>query len=193
MVLWEITLATAYVLGLRRTYRLALRGQRRLLGNKYPKIREFTERRTRIIFNMALHVYKEIQHRDITVGRNVGNWLLRWLDRARPQANIRGDSGQVCHPGKGSAPARLEVHLFAIDHRRRYYLCKDCQSFMFSKVDPASVNEVCFVRTSLDLCAQHDRWGVCSDSQVFRQLHFAVGCRTVQESKGSICVKTLNI
>ncbi|KAL3694985.1 hypothetical protein R1sor_008636 [Riccia sorocarpa] len=108
MVLWEITLATAYVLGLRRTYRLALRAQRRLLGNKYPKIREFTERRTRIVFNMALHVYKEIQHRDITVGRNIGNWMLRWLDRARPQANIRGNADQAYHPGKGSAPARLE-------------------------------------------------------------------------------------
>ncbi|BBN06358.1 hypothetical protein MPTK1_3g20450 [Marchantia polymorpha subsp. ruderalis] len=106
MVLWEITLATAYVLGLRRTYRLALRGQRRLLGTKYPKIREFTERRTRAVFTMALHMYQEIQRRDITVGRNVGNWLLRWLDRARPQANIRGDSGTTCHPGTGrpSAP-----------------------------------------------------------------------------------------
>lgn len=54
MVLWEITLATAYVLGLRRTYRLALRGQRRLLGTKYPKIREFTERSVPLLYESLL-------------------------------------------------------------------------------------------------------------------------------------------
>lgn len=41
MVLWEITLATAYVLGLPRTYRLALRLQRRLISPKYPKLKDF--------------------------------------------------------------------------------------------------------------------------------------------------------
>jgi hypothetical protein len=44
MVLWELTLATAYVLGLRRTYRLVLRLQRRLIGPNRPKIRDFAYR-----------------------------------------------------------------------------------------------------------------------------------------------------
>lgn len=44
MVLWEITLGTAYFLGLRRTYRLALKIQRRVVGPKHPKIRQFLHR-----------------------------------------------------------------------------------------------------------------------------------------------------
>ncbi|KAJ6389012.1 hypothetical protein OIU77_027379 [Salix suchowensis] len=44
MVLWEITLGTAYFLGLKRTYKLALRIQRRLISRKYPRIRQFAQR-----------------------------------------------------------------------------------------------------------------------------------------------------
>ncbi|XP_024359798.1 uncharacterized protein [Physcomitrium patens] len=90
MVLWELTLATAYVLGLPRTYRLALRLQRRLISPKYPKLRGFVYRRTKAVFTVALNVHKEVQRRDISVGRNIGNRILRFLDRMRPQANIRG-------------------------------------------------------------------------------------------------------
>ena len=43
MVLWEITLGTAYFLGLKRTYRLALKIQRRLISPKHPKIRQFVK------------------------------------------------------------------------------------------------------------------------------------------------------
>lgn len=43
-MLWEITLGTAYFLGLKRTYRLALKIQRRLNCPKYPKIRQFVQR-----------------------------------------------------------------------------------------------------------------------------------------------------
>lgn len=89
MVLWEITVATAYFLGLRRTYRLALKIQRRLLGTRYPKIRGFLLRRTRSAFDIALSVHKKIQQRDIEARRNPGNWMLRWLDRRRPSAQIR--------------------------------------------------------------------------------------------------------
>ncbi|XP_024008376.1 uncharacterized protein LOC18991832 [Eutrema salsugineum] len=89
MVLWEITLGTAYFLGLRRTYRLALKIQRRIVSPKHPKIRQFLHRRTRKIFDVAVSVHKNIQHRDIEVGRNLGNWILRWLDRMKPAAQIR--------------------------------------------------------------------------------------------------------
>ncbi|XP_057978390.1 uncharacterized protein LOC131164882 [Malania oleifera] len=89
MVLWEITLGTAYFLGLKRTYRLALRIQRRLISSKYAKIRHFVHRRTRVVFDVALRVHQKIQHRDIEVGRNLGNWILRWLDRMKPSAQIR--------------------------------------------------------------------------------------------------------
>lgn len=44
MVLWEITLGTAYFLGLKRTYKLALRIQRRVVSPKYPKLRQFLHR-----------------------------------------------------------------------------------------------------------------------------------------------------
>ncbi|KNA17885.1 hypothetical protein SOVF_075780 [Spinacia oleracea] len=90
MVVWEITLATAYFLGLKRTYKLALKIQRRLISAKHPKIRQFVQRRTRIVFDVALRVHRNIQERDIQAGRNVANWILRWLDKKKPSANIRG-------------------------------------------------------------------------------------------------------
>ncbi|KAI4328039.1 hypothetical protein L6164_020435 [Bauhinia variegata] len=89
MVLWEITLATAYFLGLKRTYRLGLRIQRKLITPKHPKIREFAHGRTRAAFDLALKVHRNIQERDIEVGRNLGNFILRWLDRMKPSAQIR--------------------------------------------------------------------------------------------------------
>ncbi|GAB2220949.1 hypothetical protein Droror1_Dr00012109 [Drosera rotundifolia] len=90
MVLWELTVATAYFLGLKRTYRLTLRIQRRVISPKRPKIRQFLQRRTRVVFDVAAKVHQNIQQRDIEVGRNLGNWILRWLDRIKPSANIRG-------------------------------------------------------------------------------------------------------
>ncbi|KAI3472556.1 hypothetical protein Pfo_028098 [Paulownia fortunei] len=90
MVLWEITLGTAYFLGLKRTYKLALKIQRKLISPKHPKIRQFVQRRTRNIFDVALKVHLKIQERDIEVGRNLGNWILRWLDKMKPDAQIRG-------------------------------------------------------------------------------------------------------
>ncbi|EEF43507.1 uncharacterized protein LOC8278502 [Ricinus communis] len=92
MVLWEITLGTAYFLGLKRTYRLALRIQRRLVSPNRPKVRNFLQRRTRAAFDVALRVHQNIQQRDLEVGRNLGNWILRWLDRMKPSAQIRGTS-----------------------------------------------------------------------------------------------------
>lgn len=48
-------------------------------------------RRTRDVFSVAIKVHKEIQRRDISFGKSLGNLILRFLDRVRPQANIRGD------------------------------------------------------------------------------------------------------
>lgn len=83
-------MGTAYFLGLKRTYRLAVRIQRRLISPKYPRIRQFVQRRTRAVFDVALKVHLNIQHRDIEVGRHLGNRILRWLDRMKPSAQIRG-------------------------------------------------------------------------------------------------------
>ncbi len=52
-------------------------------------------RRTKDVFTMALNVHKEIQRRDISVGKNIGNRILRILDRMRPQANIWGPPTQI--------------------------------------------------------------------------------------------------
>lgn len=89
MVFWELTLGTAYFLGLKRTYRLALKIQRRLIKPKHQKIRQFLHRRTRAVFDVAIKVHRNVQQRDIEVGRNLGNWILRWLDRMKPSAQIR--------------------------------------------------------------------------------------------------------
>ncbi|KAG2680326.1 hypothetical protein I3760_11G095200 [Carya illinoinensis] len=106
MVLWEITLATAYFLGLKRTYRLALKIQRKVISPKHPKIRQFLHRRTRAVFNVAVKVHHNIQERDIEVGRNVGNWILRWLDQMKPSAQIRGPC-----PGEPSDGARSGLRM----------------------------------------------------------------------------------
>ncbi|KAM0934116.1 hypothetical protein DsansV1_C32g0220601 [Dioscorea sansibarensis] len=95
MVLWEITVATAYFLGLRRTYRLALRIQRRLVGPNHPRIRQSLHRRIRGVFDVAVNVHKTVQRRDIEVGRNLGNWILRYLDRMKPAAEIRPSTGRI--------------------------------------------------------------------------------------------------
>ncbi|KAJ6308452.1 hypothetical protein OIU76_018106 [Salix suchowensis] len=49
-------------------------------------------RRTRTIFHVALKVHLNIQQRDIEVGRNLGNRILRWLDQMKPSAQIRRPS-----------------------------------------------------------------------------------------------------
>lgn len=49
-------------------------------------------RRTRAVFDVAIKVHRSIQERDIEVGRNVGNFILRCLDRIKPSARIRGPS-----------------------------------------------------------------------------------------------------
>lgn len=85
-----MTLATAYFLGLKRTYRLALKIEKRLIGPKHPKLHQFVHRRVRSAFDVAVRVHKSIQQRDIEVGRNLGNKILRWLDRWKPSAEIRG-------------------------------------------------------------------------------------------------------
>ncbi|KAL1829926.1 hypothetical protein ACET3Z_008338 [Daucus carota] len=90
MVLWEIALATAYFLGLKPTYKLALKIQGRLIPLEHPRTRQFVYRRTRAVFDMAVRIHKHIQERDIEVGQNLGNWILRWLDKAKPSAEIRG-------------------------------------------------------------------------------------------------------
>ncbi|XAR70659.1 hypothetical protein NMG60_11027580 [Bertholletia excelsa] len=88
MVLWEITLATAYVLGLKRTFKLALQIQRRLIGPRHPKLRRFVYGRTRAVFDVVLKVQRSIQERDTGVGWSLGNWILQSLDRIKPSAQI---------------------------------------------------------------------------------------------------------
>lgn len=102
MVLWEVTLATAYVLGLKRTYKLALRLQRRLITQRHPAFRQFVQRRTRAVFDVVLHVHKRIRDRDTEMGNRLGNWILQRLDQVKPSANIRGDP-----------PSKLLAHLLS--------------------------------------------------------------------------------
>ncbi|XP_022717469.1 uncharacterized protein LOC111276022 [Durio zibethinus] len=103
MVLWEITLGTAYFLGLKRTYRLALKIQRRIISAKHQRIRQFVRRRTRAVFDVALKIHQNIQQRDLEVGQNLGNWILRWLDKMKPSAQIRVPTHQKPHHDAGNA------------------------------------------------------------------------------------------
>uniref|UniRef100_A0A9I9D606 Uncharacterized protein n=1 Tax=Cucumis melo TaxID=3656 RepID=A0A9I9D606_CUCME len=50
--------------------------------------------RTRNVFDVALKVHLNIQKRDLEVGRNLGNWILRLLDRYKPSAQIRKQDGE---------------------------------------------------------------------------------------------------
>lgn len=47
------------------------------------------------MFDVALKVHLKIQERDIEVGRNLGNRILLWLDRVKPEAQIRGPPPQA--------------------------------------------------------------------------------------------------
>ncbi|PNY15713.1 hypothetical protein L195_g012415 [Trifolium pratense] len=51
--------------------------------------------RTRSVFDVAVKVHQNIQERDIEVGRNLGNFILRWLDRMKPSAQIHGGSPTI--------------------------------------------------------------------------------------------------
>lgn len=61
---------------------------------KYSACCLFYCRRTRNVFDVALKVHLNIQKRDLEVGRNLGNWILRLLDRYKPSAQIRKQDGE---------------------------------------------------------------------------------------------------
>ena len=67
----------------------------------------FDCRRTKAVFTVALNVHKEVQRRDISIGRNIGNRILRFLDRMRPQANISGSLPQIEHKFNAKNQAQL--------------------------------------------------------------------------------------
>lgn len=46
--------------------------------------------RTRAVFDVAITVHRKVQERDLEVGKSLGNFILRWLDRIKPSAQIRG-------------------------------------------------------------------------------------------------------
>ncbi|XP_057476190.1 uncharacterized protein LOC130764128 [Actinidia eriantha] len=117
MVLWEITLGTAYFLGLKRTYRLALKIQRRLISPKHPKIRQFVKGRTRAIFDVALKVHLNIQQRDLEVGRSLGNWILRYLDKMKPSAQIRSHSAAKT-PLSSNPSTNMTKQLTNLSHQK---------------------------------------------------------------------------
>lgn len=52
-------------------------------------------RRVRGVFDVAVNVHKTVQQRDIEVGRNLGNWILRHLDRMKPTAEIRSSTCRI--------------------------------------------------------------------------------------------------
>ncbi|KAH9687463.1 hypothetical protein KPL70_014777 [Citrus sinensis] len=94
MVLWEITLGTAYFLGMKRTYRLALRIQGRVISPKHPRIRQFVHRRVCAAFDVALKFHRNIHERDIEVGRNAGFYI-----RGPPEKPSHGPSMSMTNHG----------------------------------------------------------------------------------------------
>ncbi|XP_028805964.1 uncharacterized protein LOC114760837 [Neltuma alba] len=134
MVLWEITVATAYFLGLKRTYRLALRLQRKIISVKHPKIRQFAHRRTRAAFDVALKVHRSIQERDIEVGRSVGNFILRCLDRLKPSAQIRGPPYGTPNNGGNSSVGMTKLNATPKEKPKGYssFFRKDTDRHFFT-------------------------------------------------------------
>lgn len=63
----------------------------------------FFQRRTRAVFDVAIKVHQNIQERDLEAGRTLGSWILRWLDRMKPSAQIRG------HPPSKTSGASSSV------------------------------------------------------------------------------------
>ncbi|MBA0678998.1 hypothetical protein Goari_020313, partial [Gossypium aridum] len=158
MVLWEIALGTAYFLGLKRSYKLALKIQRRIISRNQPRLQQFVQRnfnfvillflhvfvrshscpfytgasaldskrhsltlvffrnllpisatrRTRVVFDIALKVHRNIQHRDLEVGRNLGDCILRWLHKIKPSAQIRGPPPHQ-EPNHGTGKANMNM------------------------------------------------------------------------------------
>ncbi|TYI91481.1 hypothetical protein E1A91_D03G195700v1 [Gossypium mustelinum] len=107
MVLWEIALGTAYFLGLKRSYKLALKIQRRIISRNQPRLQQFVQR-TRVVFDIALKVHRNIQHRDLEVGRNLGVCILRWLHKIKPSAQIRGPPPHQ-EPNHGTGKANMNM------------------------------------------------------------------------------------
>ncbi|KAI3990033.1 hypothetical protein MKX01_013519 [Papaver californicum] len=62
------------------------------------EINQNSHQRTRAVFDMVVTVHKRVQERDLEVGRNLGNWILRWLDCMKPSA-------QICAIGPGRGPS----------------------------------------------------------------------------------------
>ncbi|TYI34367.1 uncharacterized protein [Gossypium hirsutum] len=108
MVLWEIALGSAYFLGLKRSYKLALKIQRRIISRNQPRLQQFVQRRTRVVFDIALKVHRNIQHRGLEVGRNLGDCILRWLHKIKPSAQIRGPPPQQ-EPNHGTDKAKMNM------------------------------------------------------------------------------------
>ncbi|GBG64967.1 hypothetical protein CBR_g48716 [Chara braunii] len=99
MVISEAVLAvTAYVLGLRRSYRLVRRLEGRLLRS-HPRTRNFVERRTRALFKFAASVAEKVRQKDSALGRKLGNALSRW---SRRQRELHHDSQGRVVRGNGS-------------------------------------------------------------------------------------------
>lgn len=68
---------------------------------------DFDCRRMKAVFTVALTVHKEVQRRDISMGRNIGNRILQFLDGMRPQANISGSVPQIEHTSNTKNQAQL--------------------------------------------------------------------------------------
>ena len=66
-------------------------------------------RRTRTVFDVALKVHRNIQERDIEVGRTLGNRILRRLDRMKPSAQIRGPVEKPNVAGRTSSSMTKQV------------------------------------------------------------------------------------
>lgn len=73
-------------------------------------------RRTRNVFDLALKVHLKIRDGDIKVGRNMGNMVLQWLDRMKPNAQIR--RLPPSYTNVGSKIAKQSDHSSYLKNRR---------------------------------------------------------------------------
>ena len=63
-------------------------------------------------------MHRNIQQRDLEVGRSVGTRILRWLDRMKPSANIRGAPEEKL-PGQNNGNRNTTKQSTTSNHQKR--------------------------------------------------------------------------
>lgn len=130
-------------------------------------------RRTRAAFDVAVKAHRSIQARDIEVGRNIGNFILRCLDRIKPSARIRGPS-QLSISGGNSKKSMTKPTAGASNHKPPSHSVpfkKDSDRHLFTALTPKPFPSISRMMIPPNPAGTtiHGRYLSTYSSEVFRQ------------------------